>query len=155
MPPTRERIGTAQHSDNLGERPDGEIGDVDIVRASGLAGARDPLGLSIWRWRVGGDQRELLPIARGLVERGWEATLVARVLTHLSDDCCRHCDGRGYMLLAGAPVLSDEICLHCQGTGRVPLAGEQEKALVEVIAGHERSIAGAIMRRLARQIDEP
>lgn len=149
----RERIGTAQHSDDLRERPTDEIGDIDIVRASGLAGARDPLGLAIWRWRVGGDQREVLSVARGLVAKGWDATLVARVLSHLSNDRCGHCEGRGYKLLPDVPVLSDELCVPCQGTGRAPLAGERERELAEVIAGHERSIAGAIMRRLARQMD--
>jgi len=153
MAPTRERLGTAQHTDDLSERPGDEIGDLDIVRASGLAGARDPLGLSIWRWRVGGDQRELLPVARGLVAKGWDATLVARVLTHLSNDRCGHCEGRGYKLLPDVPVLSDELCTHCQGTGRAPLTGGQERELAEVIAGHERSIAGAIMRRLSKGME--
>lgn len=151
--PTRERIGAAQHTDDLGEGRGDSLADVDIIRASGLAGARDPLGLSIWRWRVGGNQRELLPVARGLVAKGYDPTLVARVLTHLSNDRCGHCEGRGYKLLPDVPVLSDEICLHCQGTGRAPLAGAKERELAEVIAGHERSIAGAIMRRLSRQLD--
>lgn len=151
--PLRERLGTAQHTDDLGEGRGDQLADVDIIRASGLAGARDPLGLSIWRWRVGGDQRELLPVAKGLVAKGWDPTLVARVLTHLSNDRCGHCEGRGYQLLPDVPVLSDELCLHCHGSGRTPLTGEREKELADVIAGHERSIAGAIMRRLARQID--
>ena len=152
--PTRERIGAAQHTDDLGEGRGDSLADVDIIRASGLAGARDPLGLSIWRWRVGGNQRELLPVARGLVARGYDPTLVARVLTHLSNDRCGHCEGRGYKLLPDVPVLSDEICWHCQGTGRAPLIGAAERELAEVIAGHERSIAGAIMRRLSRQLDD-
>lgn len=149
----RERLGTAQHTDNLAEGRGDQLADVDIIRASGLAGARDPLGLSIWRWRVGGDQREMLPVARELVARGWDATLVARVLSHLSNDRCGHCEGRGYRLLPDVPVLSDELCAACGGTGRAPLHGAQERELAEVIAGHERSIAGAIMRRLARDLD--
>lgn len=149
----RERIGTAQHTDNLGEGRGDQLADVDIIRASGLAGARDPLGLSIWRWRVGGDQREIRSVAEGLIARGWDAVLVARVLTHLSNDRCGHCEGRGYKLLPEVPVLSDEMCGVCSGTGRAPLHGAQERELAEVIAGHERSIAGAIMRRLAREMD--
>lgn len=149
----RERIGTAQHTDDLGEGRGDQLADVDVIRACGLAGARDPLGLSIWRWRVGGDQREVLAVARGLVDQGWDPTMVARVLTHLSNDRCGHCAGRGYELLPDVPVLSDVLCPHCQGTGRVPLVGAQERELAEVIAGHERSIAGAIMRRLAREIE--
>lgn len=102
---------------------------------------------------MGGNQRELLQVAKGLVAKGWDPTLVARVLTHLSNDRCGHCEGRGYKLLPDVPVLSDEICLHCQGTGRAPLTGQKERELAEVIAGHERSIAGAIMRRLSQQMD--
>lgn len=149
----RERLGTAQHTDDLGEGRGDQLADVDIIRASGLAGARDPLGLSIWRWRVGGDQREVLHVARGLVAKGWGPTLVARVLTHLSNDRCGHCEGRGYELMPDVPVLSDDLCGHCHGAGRVPLEGDKERELAEVIATHERAIAGAIMRRLAREID--
>lgn len=151
---SRERIGTAQHTDDLGEVGLEEIGDVDIVRACGWAGQKNPLGLSIWRWRYGGDQRELPRIAWGLIGRGHDPEVVARVLGHLIDDVCRPCEGRGYETVAGTPMLSDTICLHCQGTGRAPLAGEREKEVVETIARLEREIAAAIMRRLAREIGE-
>lgn len=148
-----ERIGTAQYSDNLSEVGVEEVGDIDIIRACGAAGQMHPLGLSIWRWRHGGDTREIKHVARGLIEKGKDPALVYRVLSHLADDVCRHCEGRGYMLIPGAPVLSDELCMHCQGTGRKPLAGDAERDLLEQIAKLEREMAAAVMRKLSRQLD--
>lgn len=150
---SRERIGAAQYTDDLGEVGPEDVGDVDIIRACGMAGQKNPLGLSIWRWRYGGDNREMFNVAAGLVERGHEPELVARVLGHLADDVCRPCGGRGYKVVPGTPVLSDVLCVHCQGTGRVPLAGKQEQALVETIVQLEREIAAAVMRRLARRME--
>jgi len=85
---SRERIGTAQYTDDLGEVGIEEVGDVDIIRACGMAGQGNPLGLSIWRWRYGGDQREMFHVATGLIDLGHESTLVAKVLSHLADDVC-------------------------------------------------------------------
>lgn len=150
---SRERIGTAQYTDDLGEVGLEEVGDVDIIRSCGMAAQGNPLGLSIWRWRVGGDQREAFAVATGLVDRGHEAQLVYRVLSHMADDVCRHCHGRGYATLPGAPVLSDEICIHCQGTGRAPLTGDAEKVLQEEVLRMEREFAAAVMRRLSRALD--
>lgn len=150
---SRERIGTAQYTDDLGEVGLEEVGDVDIIRACGMAGQKNPLGLSIWRWRYGGDARELPQVAIGLIEQGHEPELVAKVLGHLADDVCRPCHGRGYEVVPGTPMLSDVLCLRCHGTGRAPLVGEAEQALMETIARMEREIAAAVMRRLARQMD--
>lgn len=150
---SRERIGTAQYADDLSEAGIEEIGDVDIIRACGMAAAKNPLGLAIWRWRVGGDQREIFTVARGMIEEGFDRKLVGRVLSHLANDVCQHCKGRGYDTVPGTPMLSDELCGHCQGTGRAPLAGEAEKVLVERIAQLERQIAAAIMKKLSRQMD--
>lgn len=143
----------AQYTDDLSERPPEELGDVDIVRACGMAGQSNPLGLSLWRWRYGGDNREVVVVARGLVELGYSIELVSRVLKHLAHDTCPHCRGRGYQLLPGVPVLSDVQCVHCDGTGKTPLAGEAERDLMEAIARMEREIASAIMKRLATQLD--
>lgn len=150
---SRERIGTAQYTDDLGEVGIEEVGDVDIIRACGMAGQGNPLGLSIWRWRYGGDQREMFHVATGLIDLGHESTLVAKVLSHLADDVCRHCQGRGYEVVPGTPVLSEVLCMTCHGTGRLPLTGELEKNLAETIARLEREIASAIMRKLARAME--
>lgn len=150
---SRERIGMAQYTDDLGEVGLDEVGDVDIIRACGMAGVGNPLGLSIWRWRYGGDQREMFAVARGLMDDGHEPTLVAKVLSHLANDVCKHCHGRGYDVVPGTPLLSDTLCVHCQGTGRATIAGDQERELVEKIARLEREIAASIMRKLARQME--
>ena len=150
---SRERIGTAQTSDNLGEVGPEDIGDIDIVRACGMAGADNPLGLSIWRWRYAGDHRELPRVYAGLIEAGGEPQLVAKVLAHLASDTCMACEGRGYKVVPGTPMLSDDACVPCEGTGRKILTGDREKDLAEKIARMEREIAAAIMRRLARQME--
>lgn len=149
----QERIGMAQASRDLGEVETDEVGDVDIIRACGMAGQGNPLGLAIWRWRYGGDQKSMFSVATGLVNQGHDAQLVYRVLTHMADDLCRACEGRGYRLLEGAPVLSDELCLECQGTGRRELVGLKERDLQEKIARLEREIAAAIMRRLSLRLE--
>lgn len=150
---SKERIGTAQYTDDLSEVGVEDIGDVDIIRACGMVGQGNPLGLSIWRWRYGGDQREMFAVARGLIDEGHDPVLVTRVVSHLANDVCKHCEGRGYEMLPGVPVLSDEICVHCQGTGRAPMHDEKARDLVEKIARLEREVAAAIMRKLARQME--
>lgn len=150
---SRERIGTAQYSDDLSEVAVDEIGDVDIIRACGMAAQSNPLGLRLWRWRVGGDRREMPRVAEALAELGWPVGVVFRVVAHLDDDLCPGCLGRGYELMPGAPVLSDALCPSCRGSGRRELQGEQEKELLEFIAKLQQEVAAAIMRRLSRQLD--
>lgn len=150
---SRERITRAQYTDDLGEVGPEDIGDVDIIRACGMAGQGNPLGLSVWRWRYGGDQRELFHVAKGLVDMGHEPALVAKVLSHLANDVCLPCNGRGYEVVPGTPLLSDVLCVHCQGGGRTPLQGEEERALADTVARLEREIASAVMRKLARQME--
>lgn len=145
----KERIVSAQTSSNLGESLVNDLGDIDVVRACGMAGQSNPLGLSIWRWRYAGDERELWKVADGLVARGRPALLVMRVLHHLADDVCKVCLGRGYGVIENTPVLNGEQCTECRGEGRLTIQGEAEQALVEEIAALEREVAGNIMRKLA------
>ena len=130
----KERIVSAQTSSNLGESLVNDLGDIDVVRACGMAGQSNPLGLSIWRWRYAGDEREL-----------WKM----RVLHHLANDVCKVCLGRGYGVIENTPVLNGEQCTECRGEGRLTIQGEAEQALVEEIAALEREVAGNIMRKLA------
>lgn len=150
---SRERIGTAQFTDDLGERPVDELADVDIIRSCGMAGQANPLGLAIWRWRVGGDMREIFHVAKGLIELGHASEMVGKVLGHLANDVCLHCNGRGYEVMPGTPMLSDVLCVHCQGTGRRPLHGELENAIRETIARYEREFAAAVMKKLSRSME--
>ena len=118
-----------------------------------MAGASNPLGLAIWRWRYAGDTREVFHIAETLVEMGNSPLVVYNVMHHLSKDVCPVCHGRGYSVIKGAPVLSDEICLDCKGAGRKELKGEAETKLAAAITRMEQEIAAAIMKKLARQIE--
>jgi len=150
---SKEKITSAQTSKNLGEKPHGELGDVDIIRACGMAGQANPLGLSVWRWRYAGDHRSMFAVAQGLVEMGHPEGVVYRVLSHLSNDVCKSCFGRGFEVIHGAPVLSDDVCVDCRGTGRRTILGVDENRLVEEISRIEREIAGAIMKKLATDLE--
>jgi hypothetical protein len=150
---SREKITSAQTSANLGEKPVGELGDVDIIRAAGMAAQGNPLGLSVWRWRYCGDRRSMYTVAEGLVSQGYGVALVHRVLMHLDRDVCPACFGRGFKTMVQAPVLSDDVCGECRGTGRRELLGKEEQALADTIKVLEQEIATAIMRKLSVQMD--
>lgn len=145
---SQERIVSAQTSSNLGEALVHDLGDIDVVRACGMAGQSNPLGLSIWRWHYAGDDKQVMSVAEGLIAMGYEAMLVVKVLHHLSNDVCQVCLGRGFGLMDGAPVLNGQACNDCRGTGRRELHGEAELALIEKIAALERETAILIMRKL-------
>jgi hypothetical protein len=147
----QERLTKAQGSKNLGEVPVNEIGDVDLVRACGMAGVSNPLGLAIWRWRYAGDTREVFKIAEALVELGNEALVVYNVMHHLSKDVCPSCQGRGYGVVKGTPILSEDVCLDCHGVGRRELQGDAERKLAATISRLEHEIAAAIMKKLSRE----
>jgi hypothetical protein len=159
-----ERIIKAQGSSNLADKPEG-LGDVDVIRAVGLTGAKSPIGVSLWRVKYQGDRNEVVRLAQMLTElalkRSWAATeaealpLVNRVLMHYLDDLCGHCSGRGFKLIPGAPVLSDEMCLDCAGQGRLPMekATDGAVALLDAMARMEKEVAGAVMRRLATEME--
>lgn len=159
-----ERIIRAQGSGNLADKPEG-MGDVDVIRAVGFTAAKAPIGVSLWRVRYQGDLQELPHLARMLTElalkRSWAADvveaskLVNRVLRHYLDDLCKQCSGRGFKLIPGAPVLSDDICLDCGGQGRVPMqkATDGAVALLDAMQRMEKEVAGAVMRRLATEME--
>jgi hypothetical protein len=160
---SRERISTAQVSQNLGEVRLEEVGDIDIVRACGMAGVKYPLGVALWRLKYSNDRREVRGVVAGLMDRlakRWptlatpELTAVG-VLKHFLDDVCHPCRGLGYRQLPGVPVLGDEACEFCGGTGRLsmPLTDEPAVWLREEVARLEHQAAGAIMARLARELE--
>lgn len=158
----RERISTAQRSHDLSEVLSSEIGDIDIVRATGMVGKKMPVAVSLWRLKYSDDRREYRAVVEGLitlmVNRGWDESevleLVPIVVNHWMNDVCRPCNGRGYERVTGTPMLSDAPCLHCDGQGRsqCPDSGDSALWLTEAIAGMERSMALAIMERINRMI---
>lgn len=61
---------------------------------------------------------------RGLRDGGKHsaALVVAPMVAWRVNQHCRHCRGRGYPVIQGAPVLdASRPCRHCAGTGKVPL----------------------------------
>lgn len=155
----RERISKAQGSRNLSEVGLEEIGDVDIVRATGMVAQSHPLGVSLWRCRYAGDMRELPTVLTGLMDlagrHGRDPEVVPRVLHHWLRDVCGQCDGRGYSVIEGTPTLSDDLCPSCEGSGRAPLPQATADALwvLEQIAAAERLTAAALMRKLALDLE--
>ena len=145
---SREKITSPHASKKLQDRPSGEIGDIDIIRACGMAGQSNPLGLSIWRWRYAGDNRELARIAEALIDLGHDVTVVFTVLQHLNREVCPGCMGRGYGVVDGTPMLNGQMCVECRGTGKRQLQGKAELALVEVIMRLEQDISTSISRKL-------
>ena len=163
MKTSRERISSAQDSANLGESAIDELADIDIIRACGMVGAKFPLGVSLWRLQYSGDSREFRACLDGLVEmfgRRWPehadgSDAVVEVVKHWLDDVCHTCNGRGYEMVPGAPVLSEKPCHVCGGEGRLKLPRSDEPALwlQEQIGRMEREVAGAIMRKLAADME--
>ena len=159
----KERISSAQSSKNLGEVALEEVGDIDIVRACGMVGAKFPLGVSLWRLKYAADSREFRSVLDGLVqmfEKRWgdnadASNAVAAVVRHWLDDVCHSCNGLGYKPVIGAPMLSDEMCEVCGGSGRSKLPRTDEPALwlQDTIARMEREVAAAIMKKISADLE--
>ncbi|CAB4159618.1 hypothetical protein UFOVP715_47 [uncultured Caudovirales phage] len=147
----KERMTRAQESKDLGEVPSNEIGDVDLVRAMGMAGASNPLGTEVWRWLYNRDKQSMMRVAEALVGQGYAVVVVHRVLVHMDSDVCPACFGRGYKVVPNTPMLSDELCVDCKGVGRKDIQGEAEQALVDVIKRLEREIGTALMQKLRNE----
>lgn len=156
-----EKISTAQLSSNLQEKPSHQIGDVDIVRACGMAGVHHSLGLALWRFKYCDDTRELSSLLEGALELlekkefdGGNVRRTHRVIAHWMDDRCRPCGGRGYSVVTGTPMLSDNACTHCGGSGRVKFEGDDSAHwLLDTINRLEREIAVSILRKLNPRAD--
>ncbi len=160
---TKERMVRSQTSSNLGEAVNGEFGDIDIVRATGMVGQSNPIGVSLWRLKYAGDSAEFPKVVTALAEmlakrnvKYKDALLLAlNAVKHYVDDVCKPCVGRGYDIIPGTPVLSDQICTHCRGAGRAPFehTGDESEWLEVTISRMEREVAGAVMKKLAAELD--
>ena len=160
---TKERMVRSQTSSNLAESANGEFGDIDIVRATGMVGQSNPIGVSLWRLKYAGDVAEFPKVVTSLAEmlakrnvKYTDAMLLAfNAVKHYVDDVCKLCVGRGYDVIPGAPVLSDQICLHCRGAGKAPFVhtGDASEWLEVTISRMEREVAGAVMKKLAAELD--
>lgn len=151
-----EKISSAQVSSNLEEKPLHQTGDVDVVRACGMAGATNGLGLSLYRLKYSGDVKEFPKVVDGLltmVRSRWFDVdgheTVNKVLSHWLDDICNPCRGRGYAVVPGTPMLGDVPCSACNGVGRVKLvSSDAARWLLDEVGRMEREIAVAIMHRI-------
>ena len=160
---TKERMVRSQTSSDLGERKDGELGDIDIVRATGMVAQSNPTGVRLWRLKYSNDLAERGPAIEELaamlrlrgVDEHQAKELAITAVRHYVDDICKPCGGRGHDNLAGTPFLSDEPCVVCRGTGKKPIVHVSEWSvwLEDTISRLERDVAGAIMRKLADEMD--
>lgn len=173
-----ERYGNAVNASDLRLRYERQ-GAVDVLTAAGMAGVKQPLSLSIWRWIYGQDHNERHAVLAGLVKhmrqqaerRRWGDSsrdkmlqVTVTVADWYNDKTCRHCHGQRYELIDGTPTLSEVPCYVCHGTGErsldkllVPYGGDWIKRGKE-LACHIDSListaAGAILRKTGRTIED-
>lgn len=146
----------AEESSDLGEAPDGGLGDVDVLRAAGMAGQEHDLALSLWRLTILGERRTLAGVVLNLmdlahrlgIEQAEEA--VCHVIEWMMDPTCHPCKGRGLLPVAGVEhVLSDDVCPTCAGSGHRPTGfSDGAKTLYARIQNLQSYAAGAIARKL-------
>lgn len=158
-----ERITHAQLSGNLSEaKTADELADVDVIRALGMIAATNPLGSAIWRVKYA-QVESLLPyvvealielaVRLGIAETFDEAReALGRVIPYWLDDTCHECDGRGYMVVPGTPMLSDKACKACTGRGRIFFGDDKplDQFLLDHLLQEELSISIAVLRKLGR-----
>ena len=156
-----ERITHAQLSGNLSEaKTADELADVDVIRALGMIAANNPLGSAIWRVKYA-QVETLLPyvveslselaVRYGKAENIAEAReSLARVIPFWLDDTCHECDGRGYMVVPGTPMLSDKACKACDGRGKLFFSndGLLDQFLLDVLNREEVSASVGVWHKL-------
>lgn len=107
--------------------------ETGLDRIGALACA-DPLGAALWRVKWAGDPKSFkvaLFLLVKRVRRPHEARsvvekLCATVLREWLEELCRHCMGRGVMVVPGTPI-GRHACPVCNGTG-VRRPSEQQRA---------------------------
>lgn len=136
----QDRYASAVNSRNL--RPIGIKGvhegsttsDTDMLGAMGLASRGHPLGAALERL-FAGDHKSAHEIVRILAQMAFKQSwdyeirasraqchdLACAVLAWHRNGTCRVCNGHGYELIPGAPMLSERECKACRGTGKVAL----------------------------------
>jgi len=124
-----DRYAPATRSSNLGSKPDTTSSHSDVLGAAGLAAKRVPLGMSLMRLLLAGDNHESRAIVEMLSDMAWDRArrdgvklrrtqaedMAQTVLDWCRDGRCRRCGGHGFKLIPGAPALSEHPCPSCQG----------------------------------------
>jgi hypothetical protein len=127
-----------------------------------MIAANNPLGSAIWRVKYA-QVESLLPyvveslselaVRYGKAENVNEAReALARVIPFWLDDTCHECDGRGYMVVPGTPMLSDKACKACSGRGRLFHDSEKkiDQFFLDELSREETDFSTAVWRRLER-----
>lgn len=148
-----ERLLQARESSDLGESVDG-YGDVDWLRASGAVAQTHGLALALWRLLEQREKRVLSMVFDALVELvpvgcTSRSMVVSNVLTWLLDPLCHPCQGRGFAVIPGTPVLSATECPSCAGSGEsAPEWGDIERELYRRVLALQSAAAGAVSKKL-------
>lgn len=157
-------------SSDLGEADNlDDVADIDVVRAMGMAGAKNPLGAALWRLKYAQDG-SVAQITVELLEKelrrskyapivNWQDArkVVMQVLDHYLDCNCKVCGGRGHLTIDGnVQVLQEADCPHCGGTGEralpdMPGRNEAAKWVRGLILQKEFETDAQVMRRLGRR----
>lgn len=129
------------------------------------------LGSLLFRVKFGNDatshkallEKWLVIVGKKSVFRSWPSHVAQDKVAQASleywlCDLCGHCEGKGYHVLAGAPVLSDDPCKVCKGTGKKPLACEKRirdyvEDMVQTLEVMTIHASGEAMRKLSQQMD--
>ncbi len=180
-PDIREKLARASLSGDLKSR-DAPC-DLDKVAAAGLAGIGESLGVMLFRLKYANESRLYQEVRTHLIlfaqaeskRRRWneKAMNVGRLVKTVLDvwliEACIACEGRGYSVLLGAPVLSDQPCPACGGRGRMALdrpvlnhgnvpAGhrwdDRARWLLGAIHAAESRAGEEAIRKLAREVRE-
>lgn len=146
----------AEESSDLGEAPDGGFGDVDVLRAAGMAGQEHDLALQLWRLTILGERRTLAGVVLNVVDLAGRLKIdnpehaTCEVIEWLMDPICHPCKGRGLQPMEGVEhVLSDDVCTVCVGSGHRPTGfSDGAKTLHSKIQDLQSYAAGAIARKL-------
>lgn len=146
----------AEESSDLGEAPDGQLGDVDVLRAAGMAGQDHDLAIQLWRLTILGEKRSFINVVNAMADLAGRMGIsqpllaVCEVLGWMMQPTCKHCHGRGLMPIAGVEhVLSDDVCPQCGGSGHRPKEfGDGAKTLYAAVENMQSYAASAIARKL-------
>ena len=143
--------------------------DADTLAAVALGGGE--FGSLLFRVKYSNDStsfHSLLEKFTVVVEskailRKWNSSIrpeqiASAALKYWLNDLCWVCEGRGYPVVLGTPMLSDKECSGCHGTGKKVLdANSREldyiKDMVEALEEMARHAGSAAIKKLAGEFD--
>lgn len=165
-PSPLERLSVAMSASDLTVDPDTRR-DVDYVIALGIAESRNSAAAGplarLYLTSSRSALRRAFESVYGLVKklnlkRGWRLTedeqrvVSKQSLLHHVSPACSPCEGRGYEVQPGTPVLSARLCKSCRGSGRRPVQRKLHQEILQTIAVLETidSITESAVAKLVR-----